>query len=87
MKVAATPLYAPRRIVLDHILVNAAVDAGVELREGFQVQGLLREGERVTGIRGRHGQGKPITEQAMLVIGADGMRSVLAGAAQAPTYY
>ena len=80
-------LYAPRRIVLDHILVNAAVEAGVELREGFQVQGLLREGERVTGIRGRHGQGKPITEQATLVIGADGMRSVVARAAQAPTYY
>lgn len=77
----------PRRIVLDHILVNAAVEAWVELREGFQVQELLREGERVTGIRGRHGQGESITEQATLVISADGMRSMVARAVQAPTYY
>ena len=80
-------LYAPRRIVLDHLLVNAAVEAGAELREGFHVQELLREGERVTGIRGHHVQGKPVTEQATLVIGADGMRSVVARAVQAPTYY
>jgi flavin-dependent dehydrogenase len=33
--------YAPRRIVLDKILVDAAVEAGAELREGFIVQGLL----------------------------------------------
>jgi 2-polyprenyl-6-methoxyphenol hydroxylase-like FAD-dependent oxidoreductase len=79
-------LYAPRRIVLDHILVNAAVAAGAELREGFHVQELLMDGERVTGIRGRHVQGKSVTEKATLVIGADGMRSVVARAVQAPTY-
>lgn len=79
-------LYAPRRIVLDHILVNAAVEAGAELREGFHVQGLLKEGEQVTGIRGRHIKGKSVTEQATLVIGADGMRSVVAREVQAPTY-
>lgn len=78
-------LYAPRRIVLDHILVKAAVEAGAELREGFQVQELLREGERVTGIRGRYVQGGPVTEKATLVIGADGMHSVVARAVQAQT--
>ena len=76
----------PRRIVLDQVLVNAAVEAGAELREGFHVQELLREGERVTGIRGRQVQGEPVTEKATLVIGADGMRSVVARAVQAPTY-
>jgi len=80
-------LYAPRRIVLDHILVNAAVETGAELREDFQVQELLQEGERVTGIRGRHVQGEAVSEQATLVIGADEMRSVVARAVQAPTYY
>jgi flavin-dependent dehydrogenase len=30
--------YGPRRIVLDKILVDAAVEAGVELREGFTVE-------------------------------------------------
>jgi 2-polyprenyl-6-methoxyphenol hydroxylase-like FAD-dependent oxidoreductase len=79
-------LYAPRRLLLDHVLVNAAVEAGAELREGFHVQDLLREGEQVTGIRGRQAQGKPVTEKATLVIGADGMRSVVARAVQAPTY-
>lgn len=71
-------LYAPRRIVLDHILVEAAVEAGAELREGFHVQELLMEGDQVIGIRGRHVQGEPVTEKTTLVIGADGMRSVVA---------
>lgn len=79
-------LYAPRRSVLDYILVEAAVAAGAELREDFHVQDLLMEGERVTGIRGRHSQGEPVTEKAVLVIGADGMRSVVARSVQAPTY-
>ena len=30
--------YAPRRTVLDKILVDAAVAAGVEMREGYTVQ-------------------------------------------------
>ncbi|HEX6510442.1 MAG TPA: FAD-dependent monooxygenase, partial [Chloroflexota bacterium] len=79
-------LYAPRRIVLDHLLVNAALAARAELREGFHIQELLMEREQVTGIRDRHIQGKPVTEKATFVIGADGMRSVVACAVQAPTY-
>jgi 2-polyprenyl-6-methoxyphenol hydroxylase-like FAD-dependent oxidoreductase len=78
--------YAPRRIILDHILVNAAVEAGVHLRENFHVQELLWEDERVIGIRGRQPQGKTISEQATLIIGADGKRSLVARAVQAPTY-
>jgi flavin-dependent dehydrogenase len=57
---------APRRILLDHILANAAVEAGVELRAGFQVQELLRQGERVTGIHGPYVQGEAVTEKARL---------------------
>jgi flavin-dependent dehydrogenase len=79
-------LYAPRRIMLDYLLVKAAVEAGAELREGFHVQELLKEEERVAGIRGGHVRGEPITEKATLVIGADGMRSLVARAVQAPTY-
>src|SRR5437016_734182 len=44
--------YAPRRKVLDQILVDAAVEAGAELREHFAVQELVRDGECVSGIRG-----------------------------------
>jgi flavin-dependent dehydrogenase len=42
--------YAPRRIVLDKILVDAAVDAGAELREGFPAETLVWDGDRVVGF-------------------------------------
>jgi hypothetical protein len=45
--------YAPRRTVLDDMLVKAAVEAGAELREHFSVQEIMTDGERVTGIRGQ----------------------------------
>jgi flavin-dependent dehydrogenase len=44
--------YAPRRTVLDKILVDAAVEAGAELRENFSVGALTRDGESVSGVRG-----------------------------------
>ena len=51
-----TPVaYAPRRTVLDKLLVDAAAEAGAEVREGFTVEELLVEDGRVTGIRG-HGR-------------------------------
>jgi flavin-dependent dehydrogenase len=78
--------YAPRRSVLDQILVDAAVAAGAELRQHFSVQELLTDGERVTGIRGRAVGGATVTEEAGIVIGADGLRSLVARSVQAPTY-
>ena len=78
--------YAPRRVVLDHLLVEAAVESGAELREGFRVDELLRDGDRVVGIRGRGSAGAPVEERAPLVIGADGIRSVVARAVDAPSY-
>lgn len=77
--------FAPRRIVLDPLLADAAVEAGVELRDGFSVQELLWEDEKVVGIRGRSG-GKEITEKAKIVVGADGMFSVVAKEVKAPEY-
>jgi 2-polyprenyl-6-methoxyphenol hydroxylase-like FAD-dependent oxidoreductase len=81
-----TMTYAPRRTVLDKILVEVAVQAGAELREGFLVEEVVRDGDRVTGIKGRHPGGQSVKEQAHLVIGADGMRSLVAQSVQAPTY-
>jgi 2-polyprenyl-6-methoxyphenol hydroxylase-like FAD-dependent oxidoreductase len=67
---------APRRILLDQLLVDAAVRAGVEFQDGRKVIGLLTDGERVNGVR-LAGQGS--TEvRARLVVGADGMRSTVA---------
>ncbi|WP_293081126.1 NAD(P)/FAD-dependent oxidoreductase [Moorena sp. SIO4A1] len=78
--------YCPRRTVLDKILVDAAVEAGVELQERFVVQELCRDGEQVTGIRGRLGDGRSVTEKARIVIGADGMNSFVARSCNALEY-
>ena len=74
--------YAPRRTVLDKLLVDAAAEAGAELREGFTVEGLLIEGGRVTGIRG-HGKGEL---RGRVVVGADGHHSLVARVAGADPY-
>jgi flavin-dependent dehydrogenase len=78
--------YAPRRRVLDQILVEAAVAAGAELREHFSVKELVTDGERVVGIRGHAVGGAMVTEKARIVIGADGLRSLVARTVQAATY-
>jgi 2-polyprenyl-6-methoxyphenol hydroxylase-like FAD-dependent oxidoreductase len=78
--------YCPRRTVLDEILVGAAVEAGAELHEGFSVQEILMNGERVRGIRGRSIDGATVKEEARIVVGADGMRSLVARSVEAPEY-
>jgi 2-polyprenyl-6-methoxyphenol hydroxylase-like FAD-dependent oxidoreductase len=78
--------YAPRRKVLDNILLEAALDAGVEAREHFSVEELVTDGERVTGIRGRSQGGSLVQEEAHIVVGADGMRSGIARMVGAPAY-
>lgn len=78
--------YAPRRTVLDQILVEAALAAGAELRQHFTIQDLLWDGDRVTGIRGRTAAGVMVTEKARIVVGADGLHSPIARRVQASTY-
>jgi 2-polyprenyl-6-methoxyphenol hydroxylase-like FAD-dependent oxidoreductase len=79
--------YAPRRRVLDKILADAAVEAGVELREGFSVEELTGSQGAVTGVRGRGKSGPSVTERARIVVGADGARSFVAESVQAPVYF
>jgi len=77
----------PRRTALDAVLVDAAVEAGVELRAGFSVESLTMDGDRVTGIRGGDRRtGTSVTEHATLTIGADGRNSHVARAVSAPEY-
>jgi flavin-dependent dehydrogenase len=78
--------YGPRRVVLDKILTEAAVDAGAELREEFTTEEVLFEDGQVTGIRGRTRSGANVTEKARFVIGADGLHSRVAHAVGAPKY-
>jgi flavin-dependent dehydrogenase len=79
--------FGPRRTALDRVLVEAAVEAGAELRAGFSVEALTTEGDRVTGIRGGDRRsGTSVTEQAAITIGADGRHSHVARAVGAPEY-
>lgn len=74
----------PRRSVLDSVLLEAAVEAGAHVREGFVVESLLEDDGRVSGIRGRAAHGSRVsTERARVTIGADGRNSRLARAVQA----
>ena len=79
-------LYSPRRTLLDSILVDAAREAGAEVRENFRVTQLTAAGDWVTGIRGSARGSAAVTETASLVIGADGKRSFVAGAVGARRY-
>jgi flavin-dependent dehydrogenase len=84
----ATVGYAPRRTVLDKLLVDAAGRAGAEVREGFSVEEVLMEDGAVVGIRGRSGRGRPsVVERARVVVGADGWNSLVARAVGAGRYH
>ena len=79
-------LYAPRRTVLDPLLVDAAAEAGAEVRYGVTVVGLRTDRRgRVAGLDGRDDAGRPLAVDAALVVGADGLRSTVARHVGAPT--
>jgi flavin-dependent dehydrogenase len=72
-------LYAPRRDVLDRILVDAAAAAGVEVWHEALVTALLRDDTgRVAGVRIADRTGRAVALQATITVGADGIRSVVA---------
>jgi flavin-dependent dehydrogenase len=79
-----TSLYAPRRTVLDPVILDAAVAAGAELELGSPLTGLLRdEYGRVTGASiGRRSATRAV--RSRYVIGADGRNSTVADLVGAP---
>lgn len=79
--------YSPSRKVLDQLLVEAAVKAGAELREGVSVQGLLADDEGVVGVTGQTSGRARVTEQARIVVGADGKFSKIADFVGAPKHH
>lgn len=80
-------MLAPRRLILDQLLVEAAVAAGVEFREDVLLTGTQFDGRRVTGIAGRTKSGLAVNERAKIVVGADGKHSKLADAVAAPSFF
>ena len=78
--------YCPRRTILDKLLVDAAAEAGAEIREGFTVEEILIEDGCVLGIKGRSQGGDLVTERATVVVGADGWHSLVVKAVQPERY-
>jgi menaquinone-9 beta-reductase len=79
----STSLYAPRRTVLDPLLIDAAERSGAEFRFGVDVRGLLRDDAgRIVGVRIRGGPGGTTDLRARVTVGADGRRSAVAAAVQ-----
>lgn len=79
-------VYAPRRRVLDEILVNAARRAGAEVLESFTVTDVVAVEGQVVGIRGREGDGPEREFRATVVVGADGFHSTVAKKVGAELY-
>jgi flavin-dependent dehydrogenase len=70
---------ALRRTVLDGILLQCAREAGCVVREGCRVVDLVKSsGGRVNGVDVQSVSGGVTSQKARLVIGADGLRSVVA---------
>jgi 2-polyprenyl-6-methoxyphenol hydroxylase-like FAD-dependent oxidoreductase len=83
----AAVAYAPRRTVLDKLLVDAAREAGVEVRQDFLVTEVVQEEGAVAGIRGHARGEETVTERARIVIGADGLHSRIARAVRPEPYH
>jgi geranylgeranyl reductase family protein len=71
--------FALPRTRFDAILRDAAEAAGAEVRERVKVEELVYDGGAVAGVIARNaGNGKRETYRARVVVGADGLRSVVA---------
>ena len=69
---------AIRRTILDSILLDRAREAGVNVQEGVRVTDILRAPDnRVSGVTTIDAKGGPFEHRAELVVGADGLRSVI----------
>jgi flavin-dependent dehydrogenase len=80
-------LFAPRRTVLDRLLVDAAREAGAEVRHGVALSELqIAPSGRVIGASLRDGNGGCMTVRSDIVIGADGRQSTVAQLVDAKAY-
>jgi flavin-dependent dehydrogenase len=79
--------YGPRRTILDKLLIDAAAEAGAEVRTQFVVDDVLRSDDAVSGITGHHRSGRGVEARARVVVGADGRHSLVARAVQPEPYH
>ena len=78
--------YRPRRARLDGLLQDAAASAGVEVLDRTRVTSLVRDGDRVVGVRAAGPAGQERVFRASLVVGADGRHSTVARQVEAEEY-
>ena len=78
-------MFSPRRTVLDQLLVEAARKAGAEMLDVVTFRALLWDGGRVVGARLQDDNGATTECKAGIVVGADGIWSAVARAANAAT--
>src|SRR4249919_3560411 len=80
-------LYAPRRQVLDRLLVDAASAAGADVVYGVRINGLQRSDTgRVTGVVLQDESDNVHRIAARVVVGADGLQSTVARLVDAQIY-
>jgi geranylgeranyl reductase family protein len=70
--------FAVSRAILDTILLRAAAQAGAVIREGAAVEDLVWDRGRVAGVVARSRNAQRATCTARVVVGADGLHSVVA---------
>src|SRR5215468_3751266 len=80
-------LFAPRRTTLDRLLVDAARNAGAEVRHGVVLSELLFASDgRVIGASLKDAGGSSMTVRTDIVIGADGRQSTVTQLVKARAY-
>lgn len=80
-------LCAPRRTVLDRVLVDAAREAGADVRHGVALVALRKGTDgRVIGVRLKGDEGSVVEVDCDILIGADGRQSAVARLVGADTY-
>jgi len=78
-------LIAPRRYILDTVVAEAAEAAGAEIRYGFAAGAVRFDGAgRCVGITGNDPSGGQVEIDARVVVGADGLGSMVARSVGAP---
>ena len=67
-----------RRSEFDALLLENAVERGVQLRQGVQVQDILFDGEQAVGVRAQAGDGLAVEIPARVVVDATGRSALIA---------
>ncbi|MDQ1280805.1 MAG: Geranylgeranyl reductase [Thermoproteota archaeon] len=72
--------YAIRRLLLDNLLFQNAKEHSIKTMEGFTVTGLIKDSHssRVVGVEGTMSDGQKKTFYADVIVGADGVNSIVA---------